>query len=222
MRNIWLLLTIVLTACSGNRDNSAGEAEINVPSPEEQCVQLVCEILMGTSGHAMTGKQLAELGDSFLDANQEKWIGEYSVDQMRELFSINLPTNETDNVPRMGVYLDSLSGGTITFSPADSQLAKASAESTEFPIRSICQADLRIVYDIYDSLPEETERMLVEQRGNGIVTLYHTVSREGDEEGERIYFPEYRNIIVYVYPDGDSLMTSCGYEETKRIYRYMN
>ena len=64
--------------------------------------------------------------------------------------------------------------------------------------------------------------MLVEQRGNGIVTLYHTVSYKGDEEGERVYFPEYRNIIVYVYPDGDSLMTSCGYEETKRIYRYKN
>ena len=222
MRKNWLLLTIVLAACSCSHDNGGGEAEIQNYSPEEQCVLLVCEILMGTSGHAMTGSQLAELDSSFLNANQEKLMGNYSVDEMRGLFSINLPSNETDNVPRMGVYRDSLSGGTITFSPADSQLAKESAESSEFPIRPICQADIRIVYEVYDRLPEKSERMLVEQRGNGIVTLYHTVSRRGDEEGERIFFPEYRNIIVYVYPDGDSLMTSCGYEKTKRIYRYKN
>lgn len=231
MKRICILLTVACMSlmtfigCAGKRApvaDSGGEADIDAPSPEEQCVQLVCEHLMSTSGHAMTGRQLAALGDSFLVANRERLMGRYSVDEMMGLFSINLPTNETDNVPRMGVYLDSLSGGTITFSPADSLLAKESAESTEFPIRPICQADIRIIYENYYSLPKESERMLVEQRGNGIVTLYHTVSYKGDEEGERVYFPEYRNIIVYVYPDGDSLMTSCGYEETKRIYRYKN
>lgn len=237
--NILLTITcmtlMVFIGCGGKRGpvandggksepvaDDGGKGDIHVPFPEEQCLQLVCEHLMSTSGHAMTGRQLAALGDSFLVANREKLTGLYSVDDMMGLFSINLPTNETDNVPRMGVYRDSLSGGTITFSPADSQLAKESAESSEFPIRPICQADIRIVYEVYDRLPEKSERMLVEQRGNGIVTLYHTVSRRGDEEGERIFFPEYRNIIVYVYPDGDSLMTSCGYEKTKRIYRYKN
>lgn len=231
MKRICILLTVACMSlmtfigCAGKRApiaDGGGEADIDAPSPEEQCVQLVCEHLMSTSGHAMTGRQLAALGDSFLVANRERLMGRYSVDEMMGLFSINLPTNETDNVPRMGVYLDSLSGGTITFSPADSLLAKESAESTEFPIRPICQADIHIIYENYYSLPKESERMLVEQRGNGIVTLYHTVSYKGDEEGERVYFPEYRNIIVYVYPDGDSLMTSCGYEETKRIYRYKN
>lgn len=222
MKKIWIVFSMVLAACSGSRDNGSGGTDIHVPSPEVQCVQLVCEILEGTSGHAMTGRQLAALGDSILEANHENWAGMYSIDDMRGLFSVNLPTNETDNVPRMGAYRDSLSGGTITFSPADYQLAKESSESTEFPIRPICQADIRIVYEPFDNLPEKTERMLVEQRGNGIVTLYHIVFRKGEKEGERIYFPEYRNIIIYVYPDGDSIMTSCGYEKTKRIYRYKN
>ena len=207
----------------GHHDRPIGnttDTEIHAPSPEEECVGLLYTILGSDSGHAMSGRQIAALDDGVLETD---WAGSVlSPDALKGLFSINLPTNDTDNLPRMGLYKESVSGGTINFSTADAQLANHSITSDEFPIRPACQADIRIVYEDWctsESLPEESERMLVEQRGNGILTLYHTVMRRGDND-ERIYFPEYRNIVVYVYPDGDSLLTTCGYEATKRIYRY--
>ncbi len=218
---------LLLAACGSHRgDNGSdgigivGSDGIHAPSPEEECVSLLFDILMSDSGHAMSGRQIAGLDDGALETEWAACV--LSPGAMKGLFCVNLPTNASDNLPRMGVYKDAVSNGTITFSKADAALEQQSMASTEDPIRPACQADIRIVYYDWESpecLPEKSERMLVEQRGQGILTLYHTVARRGDRD-ERIYFPEYRNIVIYVYPDADSLLTTCGYEATKRIYRY--
>ena len=194
-------LVFALAAC-GER-NANGENEENVypqPFPEEECMNYLGDFLDSEAGSVADGAHIVALkSNNGLNAE---------VDSM---FSIGLPVNETNVLPRMGTYRDPLSGGTLVFSETD---------ASQDTIHPVAAAAMRIVYhewETNESVPQKVDKRVVHDRGNGILTFYRMVCHCDDHPDG---YPEYCPIVAYVYPDRDSLMTSTGYAESRRIYRF--
>lgn len=203
-----MALALVLTACKNSpAQQQVSEQEIPgteypEPAPEEQASAWLCDVLMSQEGCAITAERLAQLKGTGV---------------------INLPVNSDDVMPRMGKYENAETGATIVFKPYTNE---------KDTIKPICQADLRLAYHSWDTachLPEGTcETRCIQNRGRGILAIYHIVHDYGPRNGShRCYedhpdgYPEYMGALLYVYPGADSLMYTCGYEASKRIYRYV-
>lgn len=175
------------------------------PNAEERAVEWLGNIVNSPEGHTMTAGQLATLSEE------------------KSIRSVALPVNDEDVLPRMGIYRNEATGGTIQFRPYTNE---------KDTVNPVCQADLRIViHSYYDAscLPDSAETECIQNRGKGILAAYRIVHDGGPNGGRhRCYdkhpdgYPEYWGTLMYVYPDADSLMVTWGYEASKRIYHFVN
>ena len=206
--------TSQLTGNNAANDNTA----IDAPSPEEDALSWLCDVLMSKEGSALTAEQLARLkGTDKIAGVMEPLNDEDSIR------SINLPVNNEDVLPRMGKYENKETGATIVFKPYVNE---------KDTINPVCQADLRIAWHSWDNrcyLSEDTcETRCIQNRGRGILAIYHIVHDFGPRNGSHTCYedhpdgyPEYWGALIYVYPGADSLIFTCGYEESKRVYRFV-
>lgn len=219
MKNSMKLLVMAMMAvamgmvgCSSKPADNSGTVDGDgypMPNMQQACMNRLNHILMSDEGRAMTGKQLAELTDP---------------EKLRNMFQIALPVCDDDQLPCMGTYLNEETGGTIVFSPI-------TVEDPLDTIHAVCNAAYRIVYFDYEDstcLLEAYDTVLVHNRGNGIMSFYRYVHRGGPNGGKhRCYdkhpdgYPEYGSLLLSVYPGGDSLVYTCGYEKSKRVYRFV-
>lgn len=200
---VMVMMAVVLGmgACGSKQVNNGGQASnYPMPSREQECVNHLYHVLMSPEGRAMTGLQLAALRDT---------------GRLRNVFCIDLPVSDADQLPRMGVYREAGEGAAFEFLPL----------TTEDPldtIHAVCQAVTTFGYE--ESTPDT---LLVRNRGNGILSLYRYVHRGGPNGGKhRCYdkhpdgYPEYSTIVLSVFQGADSLIVSSGYEESKCVYSY--
>ena len=186
-----------LTACFGG-GNGGQNTDYPMPTPEEECVNRLYDILMSDEGRAMKGPEIAAL-------KEEKGI-----------FCVGLPVNETDALPHIGgTYGNEETGGTIVFSPAD-----AEADT----IHPVADATLQVVVHSWENascLPDSSYTIQVHNRGNGILTPYRIVHRGcwcRNHDKHPDGYPEYGAPVIYVFPGADSLLVSYGYEKSIRSY----
>lgn len=204
-----MAMTLGLMACGSKSAGNSGEGDYPEPSRQQACMNRLYDVLMSPEGRAMTGAQLAVYADTT---------------RLRNVFKIALPVGEDDQLPRMGTYRNDETGGTIIFR----QLTEEDPLDT---IHAVCQAAVRIVHFEYEdstSLPQTGDTLLVQDRGRGILTGFRYVHRGGPNGGKhRCYdqhpdgYPEYASWVLAVYPGADSLLYTCGYEASKRTYRYV-
>lgn len=203
-----LAVVLGMVACGSKPANNGGGDNYPEPSMQQACMNHLYDVLMSVEGRAMTGIQLASLTDTV---------------RLRNVFQTALPITDDDQLPRMGVYRDAETGGTIVFSPV-------TEEDPLDTIHAVCNVAFRIVsFDYEDStcLPIDYDTLLVHNRGNGILSFFRYVHRGGPNGGKhRCYdrhpdgYPEYKSMLLSVYSGGDSLVYTCGYEKSKRMYRY--
>lgn len=219
-----MALALVLTACKNstsqqqNSEQETAGTEYPEPSPEEQASAWLCDVLMSKEGSAITAERLAQLKGT----DKIPGMTEYQNDE-DSIRNINLPLNSEDVLPRMGKYENEETGATIVFKPYTNK---------KDTINPICQADFRIAWHSWDKqccLPEDTcETRCIQNRGRGILAIYHIVHDFGPRNGSHSCYenhpdgyPEYWGALLYVYPGADSLIFTCGYEESKRVYRFV-
>ena len=187
-----------LAACDKPAANRGDDYPM--PGMQEECMNHLYRILMSPEGRAMKGTQLAVLRDT---------------GKLRNVFGIDLPTCGDNQLPRMGTYRDAAKGAAYEFLP----LAAVDPLDT---IHAVCRAVAN-----FGNEGATPDTLLVHNRGNGILTLFRYVHRGGPYGGKhRCYdkhpdgYPEYSTVVLSVYPGGDSLIISSGYEESKCVYRY--
>ena len=214
----WSVSGMLLIACHSGSGKMTTDTVYPKPSPEEQALSWLCDVLMSKEGSSMTAERLAQLkGTDTIPGVMEP---EGAEDCMR---NINLPVNSEDVLPRMGKYENKETGATIVFKPYTNE---------KDTLNPVCQADFRLAWHSWDKqcyLPEDTcETRCIQNRGRGILAIYHIVHDFGPNEGRhRCYedhpngYPEYWGALIYVYPGADSLIFTCGYEESKRTYKYV-
>ncbi len=201
---IWLVIVMVtvmiMAACGSKPDGNGGEDTYPMPTMQEECVNHLYDVLMSPEGRAMTGVQLAVLNDT---------------GRLRNVFCIDLPVSEANQLPRMGIYREVDGNTTFEFLPL-------TAEDPLDTIHAVCQAITTFGYE--DSTPDT---LLVHNRGNGILTLFRYVHRGGPNGGKhRCYdkhpdgYPEYSTVVLSVFQGADSLIISSGYEKSKCVYNY--
>ena len=72
----------------------------------------------------------------------------------------------------------------------------------------------------------EYDTCYVESRGKGVYSLYYYEKQYKADRlqtyslGNPLTVPERLGMLLFVYPDADSILVQCGSEESKRIYRY--
>jgi len=215
-----LVMGMTLIGCHSRTSQMTGHNNtvIDAPLPEEEALSWLADVLMSEGGSSLTAEQLAHLkGTDKIPGVMEPQNDEDSIR------NINLPVNSEDVLPRMGKYENEETGATIVFKPYTNK---------KDTINPICQADLRLAWHSWDTqcyLPEDTcETRCIQNRGRGILAIYHIVHDFGPNEGRHDCYedhpngyPEYWGVLLYVYPGADSLMYTCGYEESKRIYRFV-
>ena len=215
-----LVMGMGLIACHSGTSQLTGHNNtvIDAPLPEEEAMFWLWDVLMSPEGSALTAEQLAQL----------KWTDKTfgvmePLNDDDTIRNINLPVNSEDVLPRMGKYENEETGATIVFKPYTNK---------KDTINPVCQADLRIAWHSWDEqcyLPEDTcETRCIQNRGRGILAIYHIVHDFGHRNGSHDCYedhpdgyPEYWGALLYVYPDADSLIFTCGYEESKRVYRFV-
>ena len=201
---IWLVIVMVtvmiMAACGSKPDGNGGEDTYPMPTIQEECMNHLYDVLMSPEGRAMTGVQLAVLNDT---------------GRLRNVFRIDLPVSETNQLPRMGIYRAVGEGTTFEFLPL-------AAEDPLDTIYAVCQAIT--TFDNEDSTPDT---LLVHNRDNGILTLFRYVHRGGPNGGKhRCYdkhpdgYPEYSSVVMSVFQGADSLIISRGFEESDCVFRY--
>ena len=195
-----MVAVMVFGACGSHPSGHGGDDDNPMPTMQEECVNHLYDVLMSPEGRAMTGVQLAVLSDT---------------GRLRNVFRIDLPVCEANQLPRMGIYRNVGDSATFEFLP----LAVDDPLDT---IHAVCQAVTTFGYD--DSTPDT---LLVHNRGNGILTLFRYVHRGGPNGGKhRCYdkhpdgYPEYSSVVLSVFQDADSLIISSGYEKSKCVYRH--
>ena len=82
-------VTLMMVACGSKPDGNGGEDTYPMPTMQEECVNHLYDVLMSPEGRAMTGVQLAVLNDT---------------GRLRNVFCIDLPVSEANQLPRMGIY----------------------------------------------------------------------------------------------------------------------
>lgn len=207
-KKIFALLPVVvlmLTACHQTTGDNGGGVPYPMPSAEEEAMAWLYATLMSDAGHAMTGEQLAQLKKD------------------RSINDVSLPVNDADVLPRMGMYKNDPTGGTIVFKPYTNE---------KDTINPICQADFRVPFHSWEEkvyLPDDScYTECIQNRGKGIMAIYRIVHQGGPNGGRhRCYakhpdgYPEYWGVLLYVYPGADSLLFTCGYEKSKRVYHFV-
>lgn len=212
------VLGMLLIACHSGSGKMTTDTVYPEPSPEEQALSWLADVLMSKEGSSMTAERLAQLKGT--DTIPGVMGPEHDEDSIR---NINLPVNSEDVLPRMGKYENKETGATIVFKPYTNE---------KDTLNPVCQADLRLAWHSWDAqcyLPKDTcETRCIQNRGRGILAIYHIVHDFGPRDGRHDCYedhpdgyPEYWGALIYVYPGADSLIFTCGYEESKRIYRFV-
>ncbi|MBR3455144.1 MAG: hypothetical protein IKH26_07470 [Bacteroidaceae bacterium] len=159
--------------------------------PDANVEQALISLLNSEEGKKMTADDLNSLRSS-------KKVG----DKMRGAVGpdIQLPITDLDVLPRDSVlYTNPLTGSTLWFS-FNGRTDSLNAVGTV----TINQKEFREVVWTASS-----PVMHLQSRGKSLYTLF-----EYNEDG-----PEWQGVIIYVYPDADSLLVTHGYEKPERVFR---
>ena len=148
-------------------------------------------LLNSEEGQKMTADELNSLRAS-------KKLG----DKMRGAVGpdIQLPITDLDVLPRDSVlYTNPSTGSTLLFTLNDS------TDSLN------CVGTVTINQNVFREIvwAASSPVLQLQARGKSLYTLF-----EYDEE-----VPEWQGVIIYVYPDADSLLVTHGYEKPERVFR---
>jgi hypothetical protein len=122
-------------------------------------------------------------------------------------FDIHFPLTDTDERPRENTpYVNPVTGSKMIFS--------LSTDDADFSIGSVT-IEQKTVGEI--SLGNDTSApsftKYVQSRGKGVYALY-AMSESSDSLTRRIW----SRVLLYVYPDADSIMTTRGYADSKHLF----
>lgn len=132
-----------------------------------------------------------------------------SLNQRKEGFSIHFPVTDENTSPKDdGIYVNPKTGSSIQFdlTPADSLYGIGT-------VAIVQQTDGELSFG-HNSL-DSVITLHVQSRGKGIYALY-SASLGSDSLPRRIW----SRVLLYVYPKGDSIMTTRGIEATTHIFRF--
>jgi len=159
--------------------------------PDANVEHALIGLLNSEEGQKMTADELNSLRAS-------KKLG----DKMRGAIGpdIQLPISDLDVLPRDSVlYTNPMTGSTLCFNLSGT-VDSLNAVGTV----TINQKEFReIVWSTNSSV------LQLQSRGKSLYTLF-----EYNENG-----PEWQGVIIYVYPDADSLLVTHGYEKPERVFR---
>lgn len=215
---VYVAMLAMFGSCFGNGtggndggEEGGGMESYPMPSPREECARHLNDVLHSSAGWWMTPEELASLSGGERD--------------IKGLFDVGLPVNDTDVLPRLGVYRNPESGGFIKF--------REFTEKDELEpdtIHPVCAAEICMVFFDWESkasLPDSTDAFYhnyrVQNRGKGIFTLYHMCHRHcfcSHHDDHPDGFPEWLGAVFYVYPGADSIKVSVGYRKSHRMYYY--
>lgn len=158
-------------------------------------MNLLGDLLNSDAGPTLSAEQLLDSIESF--------------NQRKKGFSIHFPVTGENTSPKdNGIYVNPKTGSNIRFvlTPDDSLYSMGTAT-----IVQQTAGELSFGRSSLDSVLT----LHVQSRGKGIYALYST-SLNSDSITRRIW----SRVLFYVYPKGDSIMTTRGSESTTHIFRF--
>ncbi len=132
-----------------------------------------------------------------------------SLNQRKEGFSIHFPATDVNARPKTdGLYVNPKTGSSLQFelTPADSLFGMGTVT-----IVQQTEGELSFGTSSLDSIIT----LNVQSRGKGIYALYSTIS-----DGESFTRRSWSRVLLYVYPNADSIMTTRGTEATTHVFRF--
>ena len=104
---MWMVMGTALIACHSGTGKMTTDTVHHEPSPEEQALSWLADVLMSEGGSSLTAEQLAHLkGTDKIPGVMEPQNDEDSIR------NINLPVNSEDVLPHMGKYENEETGAT--------------------------------------------------------------------------------------------------------------
>ena len=124
-------------------------------------------------------------------------------------FSVLFPLTDVDQRPLEGVYQNPVTGSTLQFHPAEQRDS----------ILTVGTVDINQQTELEVTLTTKPVTKFVQARGKSVYALYE-VNTSTDSLGTGRQWASWSRVLLFVYPGGDSIMTTRGSKHLTHIFRH--